>query len=82
LFLKFFVIEVITEYQATTGHNDNDAENLYEQIDEQCTARGAYIDMQGIKTDKDTNCEYIDMTIQNLSDDKNMDTNQIVLYKT
>ncbi|XP_060573101.1 peroxidasin homolog [Ruditapes philippinarum] len=27
--------EVINEYQATTRHNDNDAENMYEQIDEQ-----------------------------------------------
>jgi hypothetical protein len=82
LFLKCFVLEVVTEYQATTGHNDNDAEKVYEQIDEQCTAIGAYIEMQGIKTYKDTNCEYIEMTIQNLSDNKNMDTNQIVLYKT
>jgi hypothetical protein len=71
LFFKSFVPDVVTEYQTTTGDNDNAADNGYEEIDEQCKAREAYMDMQGIKTDNNSNCEYIDMKIQTLSIENN-----------
>jgi hypothetical protein len=62
--LKTFVLQVISKYQTTSGQNDNDADNGSKQIDEQRTSRGLYMEMQRIKTDNDSNFEYIEMTIQ------------------